>query len=287
MNNAARTITKVGFVVVVLLGLGGLALAFAKARQKSRENRQLTLRDSRLFPKESYRLMQFADTLAASQRDTLFRHHDLSQLLQICKEPGCAAQNGFFGLQPQRLEVAFTWVKQDAKQAGLFHVEGLTRVFGKVNLLKGSLQLTQARHAFDKPNGIYIATGPFRFQLYDDKSQPTGAMQGLAAVDFETYGNTVSLAGDEGAARMRSRQFAFEGTRTDAHATQTQRVVWASEFPPVGQEILGDFDIGGRVAIINPKYKKYGWDDYYNQDEWWFSSQTPLLANSYPNRVLP
>ena len=287
MNNAARIISKVGLVVVVLLGLGGLALAYAKARQKSRASRQLAVQDSRLSPSESYRLMQLADTLAASQRDTLFRQHDLSPVLQIGTDAGSAPQNGFFGQHPQRLEVAFTWVKQDARRAGLFQVEGLTRVFGNVSLLKGSLQLTQVRNAFDQPNGVYIATGPFQFQVYDAKSQPTAAMQGIAAVDFETDGNTVSLAADEGAARSRSREFAFEGTWTDAHAPQAHRVLWASEFPPVGQQVLGDFDLGGRLATINPKYKKYGWDDYYQPDGWWVSSQTPFLTNSYPNRILP
>lgn len=287
MTNAARTIGKVGLVVVVLLGLGGLALAFAKARQKSMASRRLAAHDSRLSPRESYRLMQLADTLAASQRDTLFRQHDLSSVLQIGTDAGSTAQNGFFGQHPQRLEVAFTWVKQDARQAGLFEVEGLTRVFGKVNLLKGNLHLTQVRDAFDQPNGIYIATGPFRFQVYDNKSRPTAAMQGIAAVDFETNGHTVYLAADDGAARSRSRQFAFEGTWTNAHTPQAHRVLWASEFPPVGQQVLGDFDLGGRMATINPRYRKYGWDDYYQQDGWWVTSQTPFLTNSYPNRILP
>ena len=287
MTNAARTISKIGLVVVVLLGLGGLALAFAKARQKSRARQRLALHDNRLSPRESYRLMQLADTLVASQRDTLFRHHDLAPVLQIGTDAGSAPQNGFFGQHPQRLEVAFTWVQQDARQPGLFQVEGLTRVFGKVSLLKGSLRLTQVRDALDKPNGVYIATGPFQFQVYDDKSRPTAAMQGIAAVDFETYGNTVYLAADRGAARSRSRESAFEGTWTDAHTPQAYRVLWASEFPPVGQQVLGDFDLGGRMASINPKYKKYGWNDYYQQDEWWVSAQTPFLTHSYPNRILP
>ena len=287
MNNAARTISKVGLVVVVLLGLGGLALAFAKARQRSRASQQLAAHDSRLFPKESYRLMQLADTLAASQRDTLFRQHDLSRVLQIGTDAGSFPQNGFFGQHPQRLEVVFTWVKQDPRQTGLFQIEGLTRVFGKVNLLKGSLRLTQVRHAFDEPNGVYIATGPFQLQVYDEKSQPTAGMQGIAAVDFETYGNTVSLAADRGSARSHTREFAFEGTWTEAHATQAHRVLWASEFPPVAQQVLGDFDLGGRMAIINPKYKKYGWDNYDQQDYWWVSAETPFLTNSYPNRIEP
>ena len=287
MTNAARTIGKVGLVVVVLLGLGGLALAYAKARQKSRASRQLAAHDSRLSPRESCRLMQLADTLAASQRDTLFRQHDLSPMLQIGTDAGSTAQNGFFGQHPQRLEVAFTWVKQDARQAGLFQVEGLTRVFGKVNLLKGSLHLTQVRDAFDQPNGVYIATGPFQFQLYDSQARPAAALHGMAAVDFEARGNAVYLAADEGAARSRSREFAFEGTWTDTHSPQAHRVLWASEFPPVGQQVLGDFDLGGRMATINPKYKQYGWDGYYQQDEWWVTSQTPFLTHSYPNRILP
>ena len=175
----------------------------------------------------------------------------------------------------------------DARQAGLFQVEGLTRVFGKVNLLKGSLHLTQVRDAFDQPNGVYIATGPFQFQLYDSQARPAAALHGMAAVDFEARGNAVYLAADEGAARSRSREFAFEGTWTDTHSPQAHRVLWASEFPPVGQQVLGDFDLGGRMATINPKYKQYGWDGYYQQDEWWVTSQTPFLTHSYPNRILP
>ena len=86
------------------------------------------------------------------------------------------------------------------------------------------------------------------------------------------------LFAEEGAIRARTREFAFEGTWTEASTGKTQRVLWANEFAPVANAVLGDFDIGGRMATVNPKYRKYGWTEYFQNDEWWADSPKPALS---------
>ena len=54
-------------------------------------------------------------------------------------------------------------------------------------------------------------------------------------------------------------------------------MLWANEFAPVASAVLGDFDIGGRMATVNPKYRHYGWTEYFENDEWWAESPKPAL----------
>lgn len=257
-------------VVMVLLGASAVAVGRWKAREHNRQSAALA-QDNMTLPSQSQRLMPLADTLDAEQRDTLFRHHDLASLFQV------HGQNGFFGPHEQRLEVAFSQVRRDAVAPGTYHVAGLLRVAGVVSSLTGTIELRQTRYFSGRDNEVYIATGPFHFQQHAANKQLRARLDGVAALDFGVASGEAYLFAEEGAVRPRTRQFAFEGSATDARTGQPQRVLWAYEFAPVGNAVLGDFDIGGRMATVNPKYRKYGWTEYFENDEWWAPSPKPSL----------
>ncbi|GAB3572819.1 hypothetical protein GCM10027345_04650 [Hymenobacter daeguensis] len=152
------------------------------------------------------------------------------------------------------------------------------RVTGVISSLTGTIEFRQTRRFSESTNGVYIATGPFHFQQFNAKKHLLARLDGIVALDFGVGHNECYLFAEEGAIRPRTRQFAFEGKWTDVHSSKKQRVLWANEFAPVANAVLSDFDIGGRMATVNPKYRKYGWTDYFQNDEWWATSPKPKLS---------
>jgi hypothetical protein len=41
-------------------------------------------------------------------------------------------------------------------------------------------------------------------------------------------------------------------------------------------DILADFSYGERDIQINEKYVHLGWDNYWEQDEWWVDEKTKM-----------
>jgi hypothetical protein len=245
-------------------------------QQTERRYRQRAAQDEMRLPSESQRLMQLADTLDAKQRTALLRQCDMAALFAVSKKYP-TSQNGFVGPTPQRLEVVFKQVTQDDQHPGLYRVDGLTRTKGAIRILEGSIQLQQVRYAWEDASQTYIATGTFRFTQPAYARQAATTWQGLVAVDFEVKEGRAQLFLEEGAMLPVSRGFAFEGKRATTQAKQPERVIWAANFGPLGSSILEGFGPGGRSEEVAPRYRKYGWDKYWENDEWWADSPKPSL----------
>ena len=269
-----RVIRYAAVVLAMLTGAVLLGLGRRQARAQA-EHRQQLAEDNLTLPSQSQHLMRLADTLSRAQRDTLFRRYDLSRLFQTFPK---SEQNGFFGPHEQRMEVVFTRLRRDSSAPGLFHVVGLMRVASTISLLKGTIELRQTRKFSAAADGVYIATGPFHLQQFTGNEQLLARLDGVMALDFAVGHGKFHLFSEEGAIRPRTRQFAFEGKWTDARSGKKQRVLWANEFAPVANAVLGDFDIGGRMATVNPTYRHYGWAEYFENDEWWANSPKPKLS---------
>ena len=41
-------------------------------------------------------------------------------------------------------------------------------------------------------------------------------------------------------------------------------------------DILKDFSYGEREIEINPKYRKLGWADFWQSEEWWVSDKKSM-----------
>lgn len=271
---------KAVYCVAILVGaIGCLAAAGALVTKHQAEGRQqrLAAQDEMRLPSESQRLMSLANTLDAKQQATLFRRCDVAALFAVSKKYP-APQNGFVGPMPQRLEVIFKQVVQDDQHPGFYRVDGLMRTRGVVRTLKGTIELRQVRHAWEDATQIYIATGNFHFTQLAHSNQAAANWQGLVAVDFEVEAGRTKLFLEEGAMLPISRGFAFEGTRTTTSAKSLERVIWAANFGPLGSTILEGFGPGGRSEEVAPRYRKYGWDNYWQNDEWWADSPKPKLG---------
>lgn len=271
---------KAFYCVAIIAGASGclaVAGALVTKQQAARRQRQRAAQDEMRLPSESQRLMSLADTLDAEQRATLLRHCDIAALLAISpKYP--APQNGFVGPTPQRLEVIFKRVTQHDQHPGVYRVEGLTRIKSDIQPLQGTIKLQRVRRAWEDAPQTYIATGTFHFTQLAYSGQVAASWQGLVAVDFEVQEGRTKLFLEEGAMLPISRGFAFEGTRATNRGKAPERVIWAANFGPLGSTILEGFGPGGRSEEVAPRYRKYGWDKYWENNEWWVDALKPSLT---------
>jgi hypothetical protein len=254
-----------------------LAGAVVSKQQERSHRRQAVAEDAMRLPSESQRLMHLADTLDQSQRAALFEQYKVAALFEVSKkypEP----QNGFVGPTPQRLEVVFTHVAPDAQHLGTYRAKGLTRIKGAIQTLAGTIKLRQVRYAWDTGAETYIATGAFHFAQAAGSGRPAATWRGLVALDFEVKDAQVKLVMQEGPMLPVTRGFAFEGTCAPLPAGHPQRVVWAANFGPLGSTILKGFGPGGRSLDVAPRYRKYGWDKYWENDEWWSKAAAPTSS---------
>ncbi|TGE24093.1 hypothetical protein E5K00_02440 [Hymenobacter aquaticus] len=255
-----------------LLPLGLLLAAqglWSWRRQAARQRAEAS-HDPLTLPSRSRQLMALADTLTRPERQVLFRRYDLARLWQMNPQDPDPVQNGFVGPHHQRLEVVFQRVRQLPRQPGSFRVRGLLRYQHRITPLRGRIQLEQVRQygARDEVNPdlqVYTAVGKFAFW-----SARTGrkVLQGTAAIDFDTSDKQeYSLYSDNVSMEHATRLFAFEGYYYQDK--KRQRVLWAADLMELAEEVVKDFNIGGRALTINPRYARYGWNEYFQHDEWW------------------
>ncbi len=264
----------------ILIGLSSclvLVGAMVSKQQERRHRQQVAAEDEMRLPSKSQRFMKLVDKLDDNQRMILFRQYNVAALFEVSKKYP-VPQNGFVGPTPQRLEVVFKRVIQDAQNPGIYHIVGLTRTKGTIQAIQGTIELRQVRYAWSDAPQTYIATGTFQFAQPAHSSQPAASWQGLVAVDFEVKNGQAQLFFTEGAMLPVTRGFAFEGTRSNPQTKQPERVIWAANFGPLGSSILEGFGPGGRSEEVAPRYRKYGWDKYWENDEWWAASPKPKLS---------
>ncbi|TGE16444.1 hypothetical protein [Hymenobacter elongatus] len=224
--------------------------------------------DPMMLPSRSRQLLPLADTLNRPERLALFRRYDIARLWLLGSED--PVQNGFVGPHHQRLEVVFQQARQDQQTPGLFHVRALMRLRHRITPLQGQIQLRQVRQhgQRNKQNPqlqVYTAVGSFTFWSRQSKQR---LLQGTAAIDFDTSDKQeCSLYADNLSMKHNTRCFAFEGYYY--HNQQRQSALWAADFARLAAEVLSDFNVGGRHVTVNPKYARYGWNEYYQNDEWW------------------
>ncbi|MCB2408632.1 hypothetical protein [Hymenobacter lucidus] len=237
-------------------------------RQQVAKQRAEASHDPLLLPSRSRQLMPLADTLDWQERETLLRRYDIASLWLL--RPESPVQNGFVGLQHQRLEVVFKRVRQNEQQPGLFHVQGLMRLRHQITPLRGTIHLQQIRRYGHRgynnsQQPVYTAVGQFAFWSGAEKKK---ILSGTTAIDFSASPEKgCALHSDYASIARNSRLFAFEGYYEQAG--KRQEALWAAELVLIGNEVLGDFTVGGRAVDINPKYARYGWNEYYDPEEWW------------------
>lgn len=239
-----------------------------------------------------------ADTLPIA----LLKRYDLSPMLRTLpadSDDSVEPMNGFFGADHHRIELVVTNVRRDSQQPTRYVLRGKYHYKKRVTPFAGIVELTRVQRQPDSLRGTiqaaYTATG--RFKLKEITQAKAGTFQGRLAVDWAVRENgelmqhtlSVRIPNSDGIARIREDEpstktptlgggILYEGTWTSATG-QTVPVMWAADLLAYhGPQILSDFVVGGRMLNVNPKYAKLGWNEYWQNDEWWADSPPPKLT---------
>ena len=199
--------------------------------------------------------------------------------------------NGFFGVDNYRIEFVFTSITRDASDPALFLVTGKNRYKKTITPFTGSIRITQLLDQQSSIPGamelvedsVRVVLGNFEFseQL---GTRTDGVFQGTMALDFfrneEGELEIYNFPGGKYGAKGTGYQFTGNWVSKSTH--KTKPVMFAAFFSVMANKVLENFNIGEREIVINPKYTKLGWEDYWANDEWWAEPGTETAqANDY------
>lgn len=229
----------------------------------------------------------------------ILQDHDLSPLLQTVHSADAHAQNGFFGPDHYRIEMAFTDVRRDPTHPAVYLLRGKDRYKGRVTAFAGTFtvsrfgeqppssaaQLAEARqHKYSLPNppNLYATEG--RFELWEDSTQRgAGVFRGKLNIDWRIADDgTLALETRSEQSLSLGGWIKYEGTWTNSAAHRTYAVVWVENIFGYSDQhpVLNEFTIGERDPDFNPKYAKLGWNSYWENKEWWTDSKPKPAADA-------
>lgn len=231
----------------------------------------------------------------------VFQAHDLSPLLQTVNSANAHAQNGFFGPDHYRIEVAFTEVRRDPAHPTVYFLRGKDRYKGRITPFSGiftvnrfgeqppysAAQLAESQQEkYDLTNDPNLFATEGYFELREDSTyRGAGIFRGRLNVDW-AVNEDKSLA-----LNIRNEQslsvrglIKYEGTWTNGTTHRSYPVVWVEDIFSYSNQhqVLNEFTIGERDVDFNPKYAKLGWNSYWENQEWWAESSRPAAVHLPP-----
>ena len=256
-------------------------------------------------------LFTAADTLTKPMRQ-LLHEYDLSKLWQgntkeRRKDP---TLQGFFGPDHYRFALVFTNVVRDKQHPEIYHVQGKCRYRKNIRPFEGTLtvrQIADAEVYYSPADGSFYtppadslpsdtvqaryerAIGKARFytlraqlQLREDDAENSGIFEGEAILNFYAappqhvgYATAPALTPNEPA---QGSSMLLRGSRRNVTTRQIKKFVVAEDVFAAAPDVYKDFGIGDRGGEINPKYARLGWNELWENDEWWADSPKPKLS---------
>lgn len=220
--------------------------------------------------------------LSPARCQALLARTDLGQFWRHRPQAGTSdVLNGCYGDDGRRIEFIFTSALADASKPGRYAVAGKFRCYGVVTPFRGSVVLTQVRRlpagSLPYASGTeavapaYCATGRFALRATNSNGMG-GYFDGRVALDFQPAPNhKATLLEYTSNATTRHGGLLFEGNWRELATDEPVPVVWKQGMA-VTHDVLARFDIGERGPSINPKYRRVGWDSYWDNDEWWLNA---------------
>lgn len=216
--------------------------------------------------------------LTDAQRLPLLSRADLGRLWRHSAQSSTEdVLNGCFGYDGRRLEFVFTTVQAVAGHPGHYVVAGKFRCYSDVTPFRGRIELQQVQRlpadvtVYDR-NGAtgeptYCASGSFALQATSSHGLG-GQFNGRIALDFQVpAGHRATLASTTNPT-TRQGGLLFEGNWSESADGETIPVLWKQGLT-VTHQVLSRFEIGERSPVVNPKYARVGWNQLWNNDEWW------------------
>ena len=240
-----------------------------------------------------------ADTLTAPMRE-LLHQQDLSKLWQSNVEDRRAnpTLEGFFGPDHYRFALVLSEVVRDSQHPELYRMRGKCRYRKNIRPFTGTLTVRQVLElkypyflqamatnestAADTVTArMYTARAQLQFQ--EERQDNSGIFEAEALLDFYVVPPakidyvTSLVDGIDENTPTRGCGLLLRGKRRNATTRVVKDFVVASWANAAAPDIYKDFMIGERSGEINPKYAKLGWNELWENDEWWAKSPTPSL----------
>ena len=218
----------------------------------------------------------------------LLRQYDLSPLWQGRYESASPELqqplDGFFGDDYRRIAFYFTEAHRDGQQPGVYHVKGKDRFQKTVSSFEGTITITaltpmsaaMADSAgymeLDSTNHVYTAKAAFSFR--EQPGAISGEFSGTGYLDFyrDSKGQlemATTMMYDSPIAPARGAGILYQGQWTSYSTHARKALLLSGNVFTTAPAALSHFGIGDRSDSFNPKYAKLGWNDYWQNDEWW------------------
>jgi hypothetical protein len=191
--------------------------------------------------------------------------------------------NGFYGEDRYRIEFIVDDVKRDSMDARIYYLKGRNRHKKVITKFEGTLTLTGVSELID-PNidtaaltdlyyiKSYSAKGDFQLKEDTTMLATSGLFKGSVNIDFVTTINgSVDLWYFSPETPSKGGGVTYEGTWTSYQKDKPtpKPVIWSNDLFQFANTILKEFSIGEREVEINEKYRHLGWENFWENEEWW------------------
>ncbi len=188
---------------------------------------------------------------------------------------------GFYGEDRYKIDFLFNECMRLPLQKNVYYVKGKNRHKKVITPFEGCLRFNSISEIKD-PNldktemeGMKVAkilSAKGDFELMEDKnSKYSGVFKGKITVEFYTMvdGNSYSLW-YYSQTDIKGGGFLYDGTWTSyTDPKMVKPVLVAADIFQLGNSIMKDFSYGEREPTISPAYRKNGWTEIWDEEEWW------------------
>ena len=197
---------------------------------------------------------------------------------------------GFYGPDHYRISFYFSKVRRDSLHPEQYHIWGLNRYKKVLTPFEGTCTVTRFAALPDtaemeNSSKVRAYTAFAEYTLREDpKTKGAGVYSGKAMLDFcvdaRNQARQVTFMGiDLGLDNpTKGSGLLFEGMWRDNRTGQQKPASWSSNFLVIVPQALEKIGLGSRGDTIYPELAKYGWNEWYENDEWWAKAPKPSLS---------
>jgi hypothetical protein len=234
-----------------------------------------------------------ADTLPPATL-ALLRQHDLAPLWGGYEQQNYPRRpmEGFYGPPYYRISFYFGTVTRDPARPNLFHVTGLDRYKKVITPFSGTITV-HALRPFTQ--GMFLDAAPVdsaalaytavaRFALNEDPTtKGAGNYAGQALLDFYIDSQQhLQMAISHPMASehnpTRGAGLIFRGSHVSNQTGQRKSVAFSTDYSMVVPDALAKLGLGDRSEEVNPNHARLGWNEAWENEEWWAKSPKPSLS---------
>jgi hypothetical protein len=196
---------------------------------------------------------------------------------------------GFYGPDHYRISFYFSKVRRDSLHPEQYHIWGINRYKKVLTPFEGTCTVTRIAALPDtvemENSGKLRAYTAFaEYTLREDpKTKGAGVYSGKAMLDFcvdarnqarQATFNGIDLGLDN---PTKGSGLLFQGVWRSNTTGQQKPASWSSNFLVIVPQALEKIGLGSRGDTIYPELAKYGWNEWYENDEWWATA--PKLSS--------